>query len=152
MLTTLQPEDNCNVANTRANRGCQGTRCCCWKENVLTQHLGLGNAIQKEWGQAELCRGEQFHYLNAVQITKHIFVTVFFSLTSTKPYRTLYSVFRPVSDHTQEDIYPLEELQWHILYLCLWRKLRVIYDHVFGINCCGWRDKGKPLLSAYLYL
>ena len=28
------------------------------KKIFSAQHLGLLNAIQKEWGQAELCRGE----------------------------------------------------------------------------------------------
>lgn len=79
MLTTLQPEDNCSVANTRASRGCQGTRCCCWKENVLSSASGSCKCNPERMRASRaLQRGTQFHYLNAVQITKHVFVTIFF--------------------------------------------------------------------------
>lgn len=47
ILTTSQPEDNCEAANSRAERGCQGARCYCWKENFLSSASGCRNAIQK---------------------------------------------------------------------------------------------------------
>lgn len=134
MLTTLQPEENCNMANTRANRGCQETRCCCWKENVLNSASGSCKCNPERMRASRaLQRGTQFHYLNAVQITKHIFVMIFF-IDKHKTRLDLYSIFRPVSDHFHLPIGGL--VMAYIISVSL-EGSSVIYDHVFGINCCG---------------
>lgn len=83
ILTTSQPEDNCEAANTRAERGCQGARCYCWKENFLSSASGCRNAIQKIKDK-QLCRGECCPYLSNVHTTKVVYEILFLFIYKTK--------------------------------------------------------------------
>lgn len=107
MLTALQPQDNCSVANARAGGGCQGTRCCCWKENFFSSASGSCKCNpQRTRASGALQRGTPFRFLNAVYITKNNLPNDFFLnwLANTRPGWTLHLIFLPVSDHIHEDV------------------------------------------------
>lgn len=103
ILTTSQPEDNCEAANTRAERSCQGARCYCWKENFLSSASGCRNAIQKIKDK-QLCRGEWCPYLSNVHTTNVVWTIVLIHLQNKNQMTVVLKFFLPVCD-VPEDIY-----------------------------------------------
>lgn len=147
MLTYSQPEDNSNVANARTDRGCQGTRCYCWIENFLSSASGsCTRNPEKNRASRVLQPCLNTVYMIKSNLCDYYYVFINWQVqnqtgpcmqTSSLSAITSVKIFTHCKGY--DDKY----------YICIFgRNLRVIYDNVFSLNCCGWRAyKWKPVSS-----